>query len=435
MYNTTNVIKKISILVITISVLIPTVVFASHRSGPTNPGGTETGGRSGLSVCNKGDRLGGGSTSGSRVTGLVSTFSGGPYVPVKDFKAEKHLQNIEKLLKNIDKELTYIEKDTAQLEEDSRAIRYYLKALCEKEFIHDHTIQQDWAEAINGFVENSVTWIKEGLDGSPIFVTNPYVFYSNIEIGVAEAIIEEIKSDIVARKVDKRSAANAVRQIIVSLGDGSAGKTAEDWTSFAPDEKTTFNDADKFSWNAFQVGTQAPNTNPYKTAENYLAEFESRREQVRTVEGEKLAWGRGFFPYEVCGGPVFSWNPVDIRTCFTMTPGSTIQDMSTLVLSSALRQMELADEYEEWISGRAFWAMNSVFSYTGLDKNYPFKSTTVLSPDDSDNQLGRSISESDRLKKKYSDPKSVLKLETSKAEIFGVTPLDEAAIIKIIDKL
>ena len=28
--------------------------------------------------------------------------------------------------------------------------------------------------------------------------------------------------------------------------------------------------------------------------------------------------------------------------------------------------MENADEYEEWISGRAFWAMNSVFNKYGL---------------------------------------------------------------------
>lgn len=96
-------------------------------------------------------------------------------------------------------------------------------------------------------------------------------------------------------------------------------------------------------------------------------EWDRRRSRAREFEQEKLAWGRGFFSYENCDLDVYNDYRTDRRNCRIATPGSLIQDEVSFVLGSALRQMELADEYEEWVSQSSVAILNDILNFNGLN--------------------------------------------------------------------
>jgi len=278
----------------------------------------------------------------------------GLYVPVRDA--------------SVGEDVADIEKDTAAIQEDTSAIRYYLKALCYKEFSLDHTIQQEWMNIVTLFMGRAINWINNAYDGNPIYVLNPHVYYRNVELGVIDTMIREIVVLIGTEQIDFITGNIAIATLKQSKVDRWIGDFTQDWTQFeeGPKDKAIFRDENAFTLRAFIRGTLGPINNPIDFMELVRGELAVRVNAARDVEEQKLAWGRGFFPWELCGQQVFSGDPEDIRTCVTVTPGSVLQDLTSLVLGSALRQMEQADEYEEWISGRALWAMDAAFSPLGL---------------------------------------------------------------------
>lgn len=360
-YISKNLSLILTIPIILLVVLsVPSITLAAHGEGPTTPSGLPSSGISGAKVCNGNDGRAfrdRGSTRGTSNDGAGG--GGGLYVPVKDFEAED-------ILESISNNIIAIERDTDLIEGDTQAIRYYLRMLCEKEFVHDHTIQHKWRVVISKFMKESMDWITNAYESNPIFVTNPYVYYRNVEIGIANTLIEEIQQHIKDGDVDPISGLLAMRSILSTFVDKLFGEYVEDWTKYDPVNKAIFEDREQFTWASFIGGTLQPINNVYEFEQLAMAELDLRKIQARGIEEQKLAWGRGFFPYEICGQKVFSEKPIDVRTCITLTPGSIQQDMASAILSSALRQMENADEYEEWISGRAFWAMNSVFNKYGI---------------------------------------------------------------------
>jgi len=96
------------------------------------------------------------------------------------------------------------------------------------------------------------------------------------------------------------------------------------------------------------------------------AELERRLKETRSFEEQKLAWGQGFFSYEYCDQQIYDTGDADKRNCRIITPGSLIKDHVSLVLGSAIRQIENADEYDERISLGALTALNNVLGFTGL---------------------------------------------------------------------
>ena len=115
--------------------------------------------------------------------------------------------------------------------------------------------------------------------------------------------------------------------------------------------------------------------------EDALEELNARIDKQIGYEQEKLAWGRGFFSYEICDLSVYvrnqgeeDWvadanvmNYEDRRNCRIATPGSLIQDQTSFVFGSALRQMELNDEYEEWIAPNTLAVLSDILSFRGFN--------------------------------------------------------------------
>src|SRR3989344_1264327 len=95
---------------------------------------------------------------------------GGAYGPVKDFLTESNT--------------TLIQQNTNSIKNDTEKMRSYLQALCMKEYEHDPQIKKAWAGTIDRFVKRTISWITNAYQQNPVFVTNPHIFYRNIEYGI-----------------------------------------------------------------------------------------------------------------------------------------------------------------------------------------------------------------------------------------------------------
>ena len=345
----------------------PMVSGASTPELPTITGGLEQlgiGSDSGTlpgvgERCNAG--TGGFTTTGQSGFGTwgssgISSFSpfslgSGSYVPVKDS------DQIE-LQENILEETTGIHEDTTNIREDTAAIRAYLKDLCEKEFSLDPEAQNQWVQVAENLVGYAVNFINTAYNDNPLYVENLYRYFDLVEKNVVETFITEINlSDGLDANVKM-----ALRQAITR-----AFPDNREW-QFIIESTTNGSDGETNFWNNERLKFIDPqnNQNIYAPA---ITELGRRLVEARSYEEQKLAWGQGFLSYEECANEYFETGGIysfDLRNCDILTPGSIIKDHVSLVLGTALRQIEQADEYNEKIAAGAFAAINSVFNSRGL---------------------------------------------------------------------
>ena len=262
-------------------------------------------------------------------------------------------------------------------DQDIQRTRDYLRLLCEKEYNFDHTFQHDWRDLIGIFVQDTVKWVQTAYNGNPAFVNSQYVYYRAVTDNVFLTYLQEVaRSDV--GDIAKRSA------LIGLLSRNFANVfpyITTDGSVLAPDGVAeSLSSAAGFVGNgglAAQIELQSSGGNSLDFGKIAVAEFDRRLKEQKEYENEKLAWGRGFFSYEICDLDIFglyddagNWlaaDPNDRRNCRIATPGSLIQDQVSFVLGSALRQMELADEVDEWVSGNAGLVLRNVLGEYGLD--------------------------------------------------------------------
>lgn len=340
---------------LTVLIAIPSVTYADHIT--PNP-------------CEKTDSLPNRTQeagSPGRIDGPGTGF--GSHVPVKDFEAEGTLKSILQALTAISNQVAEIEDDTNFIEIDTQIIRFYLNELCIKEYEENHTLQHDWAATIGVFVEQTTNWIVSGYDGNPLFVSNPYLYYQRID----DEVIEIFLNDIKLSKLSEEIKDDVIRTVLLKRTDRFFPDLIETSVDTLDVEKIIHNFTNGGGWEQWTKIFRGSDESVVGTMALALAELESRRFQARDIESEKLAWGRGFFAWEKCPltGAPYTKDPEELitkdrRNCFIWTPAALIQEQTSLVMGSALRQMELADEYEEFISKQAFQIQQFSLNNFGL---------------------------------------------------------------------
>ena len=241
-------------------------------------------------------------------------------------------------------------------DQDIQRTRDYLRLLCEKEYELDHTLQHAWAKVIDQFVIETINWVQTVYNDNPIFVTNQSVYYKLVDKNVFSTFVQEIA----VSQIGPNNKRDILRYLFTNRFIDRFPYPLADVLNvpeLAPDELP--HNLQRFyteeEWNRL---TKAEG-NVVGVINIAQTELDRRIRETRTNEVNKLNWGRGFFSYEVCDltlftrlvNTEFSTNlqkfPQDRRNCRIVTPGSLIQDQTSLVLGSALRQMELADEVDE----------------------------------------------------------------------------------------
>lgn len=304
-----------------------------------------------------------GPCAGEATTDTSIESGGGTYVPVRDFE-QISLQN--------------------QQLNTLQSINGLLTSMCQKEYVADPQIQQEWASIIGQLVQNTQTWVRTAYNGNPVFLQNPYIYYDLVEQKVYQTYI----ADILASNIGASTQLEIVQNLNLKRGEAAGIFPYDGNETLAPDgiAQALSNDyeASGGSEQAYQLFTD-PGMNFAGVIARIQEQLDQRVQQAIEYEEQKLDWGRGFFSYEICDLQVYQ-NPrgtelSDRRNCRIATPGSLIQEQTALVLGSGIRQMEEADEVDEWVSASAVTALNDILNNNGLNTTWSrLESNQAVSP-------------------------------------------------------
>lgn len=249
--------------------------------------------------------------------------------------------------------------------------REYLRLLCEKEYEEDHILQHAWANLIGDFVAETTQFIARGYGGNPAFLTNQNAYYQLVNITVARVFMQDVIDSNIGnetkREIVRKIAQNLFGDFFPYTGPITLGDQTIP-TNLAADNLAYTNDQ---YWREFNDLSSHPSFKSDNLVEDAAKELSRRQEAQVLKEQEKLSWGRGFFSFEICDLAVYVRangviNPEDRRNCRIATPGSLVQDQTSFVFGSALRQMEINDEYEEWVAPNTLAVLADVLSYRGF---------------------------------------------------------------------
>ena len=257
----------------------------------------------------------------------------------------------------------------------------YLRLLCEKEYEEDHTIQHAWANIIGEFVFETHEFITTGLNGSPAFITSQEAYYQVVNIATARVFLQDVVDSPELGNDTKRDIIeNVTRQMFAHKFPTDQQLADDD----LPDDLA----GDFYGTGGYPTFNQLlfdPDSNSAENKEQAYQELNTRINQQIEFEKEKLAWGRGFFSYEICDLAVYvqldgEVNAEDRRNCRIATPGSLIQDQTSFVFGTALRQMEINDEYEEWIAPNTTEVLLDILSWRSLNSTDSRQSSVTNFP-------------------------------------------------------
>lgn len=208
---------------------------------------------------------------------------------------------------------------------------------------------------ISRIVDSTVKWINSGFDGNPAYVHNPSEYFSNIADGVAGEFIQgsdlgflcspfqaSIKLSLTTQYYEPKPFQCTLTEVIGNI-------------------ENFYDDFSQGGWDAWFSMTQEPTNNPYGAYLKAKIELDSRLASAIGIKQEQLSWGKGFLSFEKCppnsvtitdpnsgGEKCTDTNGAPVNKTIT-TPGTVIEGQLSNVLGTGVRQLELADEFDELV--------------------------------------------------------------------------------------
>jgi hypothetical protein len=229
-----------------------------------------------------------------------------------------------------------------------------------KERVQDSIWSLMAKRAIRMITTSTVNWINNGFQGGPAYVTDLNGFLLDVADDQTSIFIERLGlTDLCSPwKLDirialaMRQAAPFDREIACTLSDIVANM--DDFIN---------GDFSQGGWAGWFELTTKPQNNPYGLYLMTASELDQRIAGTQQRQTQILDWGDGFLSYEECedlpegfGGP---------PRCEIVTPGTVIENQLDHVLGTGVRQLELADEFNEVINALMQQLVVQVF--TGVD--------------------------------------------------------------------
>lgn len=223
-----------------------------------------------------------------------------------------------------------------------------ISALVAKEYVADPLWVVAAKIAIDMLTTSTVNWINSGFQGGPAYVTDLKGFLLDLADAETAIFIEELGlTDLCSPwKLDIR--------IALSLPTGQFSRKVECTLSDIVANMDDFINGDfsQGGWAGWFELTTKPQNNPYGLYLMTASELDQRIAGTQQEQTQLLSFGSGFLSQTDCeegpqpkgGGPGAPIN------CKITTPGSIIEDQLAHVLGSGVRQLELADEFNEIVS-------------------------------------------------------------------------------------
>ena len=214
-------------------------------------------------------------------------------------------------------------------------------------------------------LDSTTNWINNGFNGGPAYVSNPKQYFTDIADGTAGEFI--IGSDLnFLCSPFQTQVRLALQKAYVKPNPFQCTLT-----EVVGNIDAFYGDFSQGGWDGWFAMTQNNSNNPYGAYLDAKVELDSRIANAMGIKKEQLDWGRGFLSFEKCPEGQ-ELDPADgtgdCRVAKTIiTPGSVIESQLENVLGTGVRQLELADEFDELVGALLGQLLEkSVFSAKGL---------------------------------------------------------------------
>lgn len=243
----------------------------------------------------------------------------------------------------------------------------------EKKIMENAANQKVWEQCLNGIAvkisqkqiasmsQGILNWVNTGFNGDPLFVRDPESFFKKIQDDSLQSFIAPFTNPTNSSVYPY---GKSTSQMLVNNANNTFANIAKSTLQDSLPEGVTTedfsNDFSKGGWTGWLSLTQNPANNPLGFA--MIASEEASKQSEANVQAKKdeLAQGKGFLSATKCveyripegtegqdstyretGSSLSSGDPNCIRTEI-VTPGSIIADQASAVLTSPIRQLELA---------------------------------------------------------------------------------------------
>ena len=240
---------------------------------------------------------------------------------------------------------------------------------------------------IRHMVSSTVKWINSGFNGNPAYVTNPGQYFTDIADGIAgEYIRNDPELGLLCSPFQANIRASLAQQYY------EPQKFQCTLSNVVGNIEDFYQDFSKGGWDAWFTMTQNPTNNPYGAYLEAKASLDSRIANALGQKKSQLDWGKGFMSWESCADGEQEWylegtekvcvKDGKSRKPTISTPGSVIEDQLSNVLGTGVRQLELADSFNEIIGAlMAQLLQKTVFnSRGGLSKARIDPGSTTRAP-------------------------------------------------------
>ncbi|KKT14416.1 MAG: hypothetical protein UV94_C0015G0007 [Parcubacteria group bacterium GW2011_GWC1_43_30] len=209
--------------------------------------------------------------------------------------------------------------------------------------------------ALEQILNATTAWINNGFEGNPAYVTDPLQFFTKIADNIAGEFIQgselgflcspfqaKIRLALARRHAQRRQFQCTLTNVVANIED-------------------FYNDFSQGGWDAWFVMTQNDVNNPYGAFLETQIELDERLAQALGLQNMRLSWDSGFLGWSEC----IREDP-DTGECIergpTKTPGKVIESQLENVLGSGVRQLELADEFDELVAALFSQLLKQIFS-------------------------------------------------------------------------
>lgn len=260
----------------------------------------------------------------TEVTGVVSELA---TVPVSNIKEEK-------LLVQIDQSTGIVAQKQTCLDQIATMIA---------------------KKILRSLTDSIVNWAASGFDGNPVFISDVGGFFRDIGDEIAGDFIENSDLNFLCSpfRLDIQLGLSRQRAGQRSYFRCTLSDVVKNIENFTIGVNGNFNE--NGGWSGWYSMTQYPQNNPYGA--QFLAEQELKARlsaRIGQLETE-LSWGNGFFSYKDAKGNI-------------ITPGATIEKAISDAVGTDLKQLEMAQEFDEIINAITGALLKKALGGVGLIK-------------------------------------------------------------------
>ena len=214
--------------------------------------------------------------------------------------------------------------------------------------------------ALEQILQATTDWVRRGFEGNPAYATDPAQFFTKIADNVAGEFIRGSELGFLCSPFQTKIRL-ALQQYYTQRRRFQCSVTG-----IISNLDAFYNDFSQGGWDGWFAMTQNDFGNPYGSYLQGQIELDNRIAKAVGIQSQQLNWNSGFLSWSECVEEDFMTGEC-MKRGPVQTPGKVIESQLEGVLGSGLRQLELADEFDELVSALFAQLLKQiVFNVRGL---------------------------------------------------------------------